>query len=132
MNKTQLLQKLTQMNLPPTQYWLVAGGAMVLYGLRETTADVDLGCTTRLADELERQGYATFRMEDGARKISFDAECELFENWLYDRVEMIEEVPVISLQGLLTMKKALGRKKDFDDIEKIQTLLYKLQQNNTN
>lgn len=123
MDKAQLLQKLTLMNLPPTEYWLVAGGAMVLYGLRETTADLDLGCTTSLADELERRGCPTFRMEDGTRRISLNDQCELFENWLYDRVEMIEGVPVISLQGLLTMKKRLGREKDRADIEKIQLAL---------
>lgn len=127
MNKSQLLQKLTLMNLPPTEYWLIAGGAMVLYGLRETTADIDLGCTPGLADELERQGCPTVRMEDGTREISLGAGCELFENWLYDRVEMVEEVPVISLQGLLDMKRALGREKDFADIEKIQTRLCELQ-----
>ena len=120
MNKAQMLQKLTLMNLPSAEYWLIAGSAMVLYGLRETTADIDLGCTTRLADELERRGCPTIRTKDGTRKISLDAECEVFEGWLYDRVEMIEEIPVISLQGLLTMKKALGREKDLADIEKIQ------------
>lgn len=127
MNKTQLLQKLTLMDLPPTEYWLVAGGAMVLYGLRETTADIDLGCTSDLADELERRGCPTVRMEDGTRKISLGAGCELFENWLYDRIETVGEVPVISLQGLLAMKRALGREKDLADIEKIQMRLCELQ-----
>ena len=126
MNKAQLLEKLRRIDLPPTEYWLVAGGAMVLYGLRETTADIDLGCTTSLADELERRGCPTIRMEDGTRKISLDAGCELFENWIYDRVEMIEGIPAISLQGLLAMKQALGREKDFADIEKIQMYLCRL------
>ena len=128
MNKAQLLQKLTQLHLPPTEYWLVAGGAMVLNGLRETTSDIDLGCTARLADELEQRGCPTVRMEDGTRKISLDAGCELFEDWLCDRVEMVEGVPVVSLQGLLEMKQALGREKDLADIEKIRTRLCELRQ----
>ena len=128
MNKAQLLQKLTQLHLPPTEYWLVAGGAMVLYGLRETTSDIDLGCTVCLADELEQRGCPTVRKDDGTRKISLDAECELFEDWLCDRVEMMEGIPVVSLRGLLEMKLALGREKDLSDVEKIRTRLCELQQ----
>ena len=128
MDKTQLLQKLTQMHLPPTEYWLVAGGAMVLYGLRETTSDIDLGCTARLADELEQRGCPTVQQADGTRKIYLDAECELFEGWLFDRIETIEGVPVISLRGLLEMKLALGREKDLADVAKIRTRLCELQQ----
>lgn len=128
MNKAQMLQKLAQMHLPPTEYWLVAGGAMVLYGLRETTADIDLGCTVRLADELERRGCPTARMEDGTRRISLSAGCELFEDWLCGPVEVIEGVPVVSLQGLLEMKLALGREKDLADIEKIRMRLCELRQ----
>lgn len=123
MNKTELLQKLAGLKLPPAEYWLTAGGAMVLYDLRETTADIDLGCTSKLADELERRGCPTVKLEDGTRRISLSGECELFEDWLYDRIEQIEGVPVISLQGLLTMKKLLGREKDLADIEKIQSVL---------
>ena len=123
MDKTQMLEKLARMDLPSTEYWLVAGGAMVLYGLREATGDIDLGCTARLAGELERRGCPTVRLEDGTRKISLGDDCELFENWLYDRVETVEGVPVISLRGLLAMKQALGREKDRADIEKLRMRL---------
>ena len=123
MDKAQMLEKLARMDLPPAEYWLVAGGAMVLYGLREATEDIDLGCTSRLADDLERRGCPTVRLEDGTRKIALGGECELFEDWLYDRVETVEGVPVISLRGLLAMKQALGREKDRADIEKIRMRL---------
>lgn len=128
MNKTQLIQKLAQLRLPPTEYWLVAGGAMVLYGLRETTGDIDLGCTARLADELEQRGCPTVRLADGTRKISLEAGCELFEGWLCGRVETVEGIPAVSLRGLLEMKLALGREKDLADIEKIRTRLCGLRQ----
>ena len=52
-DKKSLLQKLEQMNLDRTQYWLITGGAMVLYGAKEQTADIDLGCTSQLADQLQ-------------------------------------------------------------------------------
>lgn len=115
-DKKSLLQKLEQMNLDRTQYWLITGGAMVLYGAKEQTADIDLGCTSQLADQLHREGRPIERMPDGTRRIVYEEQVEIFENWLEDQVVLWEGVPVISLKGLITMKQKLGRKKDFCDI----------------
>ena len=125
MNRTDIVQRLERLNFDRAGYWLVAGGAMVLYGLREETGDIDLGCGSELAGELERQGYPVTRMSDGTRKIQFEAGIELFENWLYDRVEYVEGIPVISLRGLLAMKRALGREKDQADIKRIEDFIQK-------
>ena len=120
MNRTQVLQLLKTLDFDKKDYWVLAGGAMVLYGLRAETGDLDLGCTTALADALEAKGCTTLMMQDGTRKIQYSAEIEIFENWLYDRVETIEDFPVISLAGLLTMKQGLGREKDRRDVRLIQ------------
>ena len=94
---------------------------MVLYGFRPHTHDIDLGCSTHLADELERQGYPVSRSEDGTRKIVYSDDVELFENWLAGTVERVGGVPVVSVDGLIQMKKDLGRKKDLADIALIET-----------
>lgn len=93
---------------------------MVLHGLRPYTHDIDLGCTTRLADELERQGYAVSRCEDGSRKISYSDHVEIFENWIEGAVEIVSGVPVVCEDGLIQMKKKLGREKDYADIALIE------------
>ena len=85
-DKKSLLQKLEEMNLDRTQYWLITGGAMVLYGAKEQTADIDLGCTSQLADQLQEKGCAVERMPDGTRRIVYDGQVEIFENWLEDQV----------------------------------------------
>ena len=92
---------------------------MVLYGLREQTSDIDLGCTSELADYLQEKGFPTKQLPDGTRKIVVAEDVEIFENWLEDRVERFEGVSVISIQGLIGMKRALGREKDFRDIQLI-------------
>ena len=115
-----LLQHLQELGLPKTEYWVVGGGAMVLHGFRPQTHDIDLGCSTRLADALERQGYTVTRCEDGSRKILYSENVELFENWLEDTVENVNGVPVVSVDGLVRMKKQLGRKKDLADIALIE------------
>lgn len=92
---------------------------MVLYGLRKQTSDIDLGCTSELADFLQEKGFPVEQLPDRTRKIVVAEDVEIFENWLEDRVERFEGIPVISIQGLIWMKRALGREKDFRDIQLI-------------
>lgn len=119
LDKKQIIARLEELHLDDTKYWLITGGAMVLYGLREQTSDIDLGCTSDLADLLQQEGFPVERMPDGTRKIVVAEDVEIFENWLEDKVERFEGVPLISIQGLIEMKRALGREKDFRDIQLI-------------
>ena len=124
MNRADVLEKLRTLNWPLEDYWVVAGAAMVLYGLRAETRDIDLGCTTARADALEAAGVPFRHMDDGSgRWFTLDGEIEVFENWLCDRTELVEGAPVISLQGLRQMKAALGREKDRRDIALIDAFL---------
>lgn len=123
MEKADIIRRLNALGLDKSQYWVLTGSAMVLYGLRERTHDIDLGCTQALADELERQGFPITRNPDGSRKFMIGQDVEIFENWLYDGVEMLDGVPVISLKGLLEMKHGLGREKDQRDIRLIEAFL---------
>ena len=69
LDKKQIIARLEELHLDDTKYWLITGGAMVLYGLREQTSDIDLGCTSDLADLLQQEGFPVERMPDGTRKI---------------------------------------------------------------
>ena len=118
--KHSLVERLKELSFPETEYWVVAGAAMVLYGFRPETHDIDLGCSTLLADELERQGHPVSRYEDGTRKIVYAEDVEIFENWIEGTVEHVDGVPVVSVDGLIQMKQKLGREKDFADIALIE------------
>jgi len=115
-DKQSLIQRLQELSFPEKEYWVVAGGAMVLHGFRQQTRDIDLGCSTLLADKLEQQGYFVSRCDDGTRKILYSEDIEIFENWLEGAVEIISGVPVVCIDGLMQMKKKLGREKDLVDI----------------
>lgn len=123
MNQFELLNLLESLKLDPNEYWLIAGAAMVFYGFRKETRDLDLGCTSKLADDLEAKGYPTEIMPDGTRKVCPAPDIEIFENWIYDQVEIIDGIPVISVSGLITMKKIIGREKDIKDIQLIESCL---------
>ena len=96
----------------------------MLYGLRDATSDIDLGCSKSLADMLENNGLSTTKLSDGTRKITIANDIEIFEDWIFDKAEIREGISVISLKGLLEMKKSLGREKDLKDIELIEATLY--------
>ena len=115
-DKHSLRQRLSELPFSKTEYWVVAGGAMVLHGFRPQTQDIDLGCSTSLADQLEQQGYAVSHCEDGTRKILYSENIEIFENWIEGTVDIISGVPVVCVDGLIQMKKKLGREKDLADI----------------
>ena len=119
-DKQSLLQRLKELSFPEKEYWVVAGSAMVLHGFRPQTHDIDLGCSTRLVDELEQQGYAVSFCEDGTRKILYSEDIEIFENWIEGTVETISGAPVVSVDGLIQMKTKLGRDKDLSDIALIE------------
>ena len=124
MTRADILERLRALDWPADEYWLVAGGAMVLYGLRAETHDLDLGCTTARADALEAAGVPFEEMSDGSgRWFSVSGDVEVFENWLMDRVELVDGVPVVSLNGLREMKRALGREKDLRDVARIDAFL---------
>ena len=124
MTRADILERLRALDWPADEYWLVAGGAMVLYGLRAETHDLDLGCTTARADALEAAGVPFEEMSDGSgRRFTVSGDVEAFENWLMDRVELVDGVPVVSLQGLREMKRALGREKDLRDVARIDAFL---------
>ena len=115
-DKHSLIQRLKELSFPEKEYWVVAGGAMVLHGFRQQTRDIDLGCSTLLADQLEQQGYFVLHCDDGTRRIAYSKDIEIFENWLEGTVEIINGVPVVCVDGLIQMKKKLGREKDLADI----------------
>lgn len=124
MNRTDILEKMKTFPYDRSQYWLITGAAMVLYGIREQTHDIDMGCTTVMADQLEEQGCLYGRnSHTGSRWFKINEDIEVFENWLCGTVETVEGIPVISIAGLLEMKKQLGREKDLRDIELINGFL---------
>ena len=104
-------------------FWVTAGAALVLFGVREETNDIDMGCTREAADRLEADGCPYQVSADGNRSFRFDQETEIFENWLFDSVELVEGYPVMSLQGIREMKRHLGREKDLRDIQLIDAFL---------
>ena len=123
MDKQGILNCLSEFPYDRNEYWVITGGAMVLYDIREQTADVDLGCSKRLADRLEADGYLFQRTDDGKRWFKYGDNIEIFEEWIMDTIETVYGFHVVSIKGLIEMKQEIGRDKDKRDIELIKAVL---------
>ena len=78
MDRQEILNSLSAFPYDRNDYWVIAGGAMVLYGIREQTADIDLGCSNQLAARLEADGCLFRRMENGKRWFRYGKQIEIF------------------------------------------------------
>ena len=123
MDRQEILNCLSEFPYDRNEYWVITGGAMVLYGIREQTSDIDLGCSKRLADRLEADGYLFQRTDNGNRWFKYGENIEVFEEWIMDSIETVYGFNVVSIKGLIEMKQDLGRDKDKKDIELIKAFL---------
>lgn len=123
MDKTEIIKELDIFPYCKEDYWVLTGSAMVLYGIKQQTSDIDLGCNQKMADELERDGFLFKLTESGNRHFKYNDCIEIFENWLNGTVIKVGNLPIVSISGLIEMKQELGREKDYKDIELIKDYL---------
>lgn len=123
LNRTGILAELRALELDPGRYWLTAGAAMVLLGLREKTRDIDGGCASSLADELEAAGYPAGRSPEGLRRFFLPPDLDLSENFAWGTVCLIDGIPVVSPADILALKRRLNRPKDQEDIAALEAFL---------
>lgn len=122
LNKEKIVDKLKQLNFPKNDYCIMTGAALVLYGVRQETADIDIGCTSKLFNELQQRGFeiATEKVHKG---ILIDGCIEIFEDWMPENKCFIQEIPVADILDIRKYKEQLRRDKDLRDIELIDSFL---------
>lgn len=123
LTKEDVIARLGALDLNPGHYWVTAGAALLFYGLRETTADIDLGCDRVLADQLEVRGYDMRREADGRRRFHLPGEVDISEDFGLGPVQQIQGIQVVSPAGVLALKRFLNREKDQADIRRLEEYL---------
>jgi hypothetical protein len=118
LNKRNILQKLKELNLPKDQYCVMTGAALVLHGVKECTADIDIGCSDELFIELLQRGYKLQKLKS-FEGIIIDDIIEVFRNWQAEKVVYIDNLPVADIDSIKKYKQELAREKDLKDIELI-------------
>lgn len=113
MTKKEFIEKLERMKLNPNDFVILAGGSLLLRGLREETEDMDLACTFDL--------YMDFAWDK--IEVNPDVMVEVSGNIGGYAYDILEGYKCQSLESILEMKKRLNRPKDHEDIRKIEEIL---------
>ncbi|MCQ4922129.1 hypothetical protein NE686_03455 [Tissierella carlieri] len=119
LHKEDIIKVLRNMNLPLGEYWITSGAGLVIHGVKEATRDIDLGCTTNLVEQYLRKGCKYRVADDNSKIVEVSDKIEMLENWFVDEIELIDGLPVGSLESIKKQKSELGREKDINDIRLI-------------
>ena len=119
MNKKEFIAKLEEINWPKEEYIILSGGSLLLRGLREETADLDLTVTKRLAKEInlydlpqDEKGY--YLPHENVQTL------DDFDKFEFD---VVDGYQCETLESILAFKKQKMRPKDLKDIEIIEAAL---------
>ena len=116
LTKQDIVEKIAMKPYPQNEYWISAGAGLVMHGVKNNTRDIDMGCTSFLANMLIENGLKWQFLDNGTRKIEVDSDIEMYENWFADEVILIDNLCVASLQSIRNQKVKLNREKDWADI----------------
>jgi len=117
-------QDVLKLNLPKGSFAIFGSGPMAIRGIRDAN-DIDLVVRQELWDDYARKYPANI-------KKGYDLEVEgisLIADWkpyisdtnsLIENPDIIQGLPFVKLDYLLSFKSALGREKDLKDIELIK------------
>ena len=119
MNRKELTDKLNEYGFPRSEYMILSGGSLLLRGLREETADIDMSVSRELAEKLDLEHCPKDELgcfvpfEDVQMKA--DMESRNFD--------VVDGFRCQTLEDILKLKRRLMRPKDIRDIEKIEAWL---------
>ena len=122
MDKEKLLKILEFLGLPKTEYYILSGGAMLLYGLREKTNDLDLCVSNDLFEILKEKYKIEEKNEAGFYRLAKRIEI-IPSNKESFQMEYREGYPVEKLETILQFKEKRNLDKDKKDIENIRKYL---------
>lgn len=121
MNKQEFIAALEKFNLPKSEYAILRGGSLLLRGLRDTTTDIDLAVSQKLAEEIN---LFDAPKDDVGCYVPFES-CQMKANLDEIEFDVVDGYQCESLRSILAFKKKKNRPKDQKDIAKIEEYLNK-------
>ena len=134
----KVLQKIKELNFPKDQYVVVGSGILDVLGIRKSN-DIDIAVTESLHKKLKESGeweehkrYELIRvfLKKDVYEIIPQLNWENYNTTTEEAISsaiIIEDISFMNLNELIKFKTALGREKDFKDIELIKEYLNKLE-----
>lgn len=127
-----IIEKLKSLNIPSDQYVVISSGTLDILGIRKAN-DIDLSITKELHKNLRKTGNwkedirhnKVFLLKDDI-EINPDVSWEGYKTTTKELIKsalVVDGINFMNLEEVVKFKKALGREKDFKDIELIEKYL---------
>ena len=127
MNREDIIKKLKEYKFDVENYIVISGAAMVLYGFKDDTRDIDISCSERYTNKLLESYDCELEYEysDGSKAYMIDDIINFGSNYYSNERDYIEGIPVQRVEDIIKLKKKLNREKDLKDLEAIYNHLNK-------
>ncbi len=122
MNKAEYLRQLDELGLDKSRYCIIAGGVMLLHGLKDSTADIDLKAQPDYFDELKARFDFKKSPKPYPDLYELSDTVEIARR-AFDKVKMIDGYPTEPLEQVLAWMKENHRSKDREKIRIIEEYL---------
>ncbi len=133
MNKEQIIEYLQKYNLDNTKYVVISGAAMVLYGIKELTHDIDISVSKDYYDYLLNNYECEYETKDINNENVYYIDKINFGKAHYPNENIyINNIPVEPIDEIIKLKKTFNRDKDKEDIELIKKYLKNKMKNEIN
>ena len=119
MNKQEFIEKLEKLDLPRSEFLILSGGSLLLRGLRETTADMDICVSEELAKTLDLANCP--KDKDGCF-VPFE-DVQMKADMAGRAFDIVDGYKCQTLEDILALKRKWRRPKDLKDIAAIEEWL---------
>lgn len=124
MNKEELLKLVESLNIPKDEYYILGGGSLVMFGIKETTSDLDLCVSNELFAKLKEKYNLDEKDKNECGFYQISDIIEIIPNPKEEfTAQEIDGYKVEELKRILEFKKKRNVPKDKLYIEKITQYL---------
>ena len=121
MNKTEFINRLEELDLPKTEFLILSGGSLLLRGIRESTADMDICVSEELAAALDLERCP--KDKDGC--FSPFPDVQMKADMAGRDFDIVDGYRCQTLNDILALRRKWRRPKDLRDIKLIEEWLAK-------
>lgn len=123
------LDRIKALHLSSHEYVVIGGAVLEFLGLRQTT-DVDLVVSQKVYDQLLHSKTDKWKeyVHDNGKHILSRSGYKIMTQWMGKKIHdlqksafLVNDIPLMGLKDLIECKAQLGRKKDLEDIEIINS-----------
>ena len=119
MTRTEFIKRLEELGLPRSEFLILSGGSLLMRGLRESTADMDICVSEALAAALDLEHCP----QDGDGCFSPFPDVQMKADMAGRAFDVIDGYRCQTLEDILAKKREWRRPKDLKDIAVIEEYL---------